>query len=351
MTKREVAFEHVAGAAERLAGVAHRTPVITSRTLDARVGARVYLKCESFQRSGAFKFRGAYNAISRLGPDQLRRGVVTFSSGNHAQAVALAAGMLGTTSVVVMPQDAPESKVRATRGYGAEIVTFDRYTDDRFAIVDELTANHGLTPVPPFDHPHVIAGQGTVAIEMLDELGSLDALVVPLGGGGQLAGCATVMAARSPATRLIGVETAAGDKTRRSLQAGRRVRIPVPRTIADGVTGEMPGKLTFAINRELVERVVVVDDEEIVAAMAFLFERMKLVTEPSGALGVAALLAGRVEVLGQRVGVVVSGGNVDATRVLRAGRPCGRLSSGHALCGQRRVHRGPVGGDLRGRAG
>lgn len=308
------AFEDVSSAAERLAGVVHRTPLLTSRTLDERVGARVSLKCENLQRTGAFKFRGAYNAISRLAPDRLSRGVVTFSSGNHAQAVALACRMLGGPAVVVMPADAPASKVAAVRAHGAEIVTFDRYAGDRFAITAALADERGLTSIPPFDHPHVIAGQGTTAIEIVEELGQLDALLVPLGGGGQLAGCAIALSAMGTGTRLIGVETAAGDKTRRSLEVGRRVRVPVPRTIADGVTGEMPGELTFAVNRELVERVVVVDDEEIVAAMAFLFERMKLVVEPSGALAVAALLAGRVDVRGARVAAILSGGNVDLDR-------------------------------------
>lgn len=309
-----MSIEDVVDASERLAGVARRTPVLTSRTLDERLGAHVQLKGENLQRTGAFKFRGAYNAISRLTQEQLSRGVVAFSSGNHAQAVALAARMLGSSATVVMPADAPPSKPAAVRAYGAEIVTFDRYTDDRVAIAERLADERGLASIPPFDHPHVIAGQGTAAIELLEDAGPPDALLVPLGGGGQLAGCAIAMAAMSPETRLVGVETAAGDKTRQSLRAGRRVRIPVPRTIADGVTGEVPGQLTFAINRLLVERVVVVSDEEIVAAMAFLFERMKLVSEPSGALAVAALLARRVDVTGQRVAAVISGGNVDVRR-------------------------------------
>ena len=311
---RVVAFDDVAAASLRLRGVAHRTPVLRSRALDERVGAQVHLKCENFQRTGAFKFRGAYNAMSRLAPIELRRGVVTFSSGNHAQAVALAARLLGTSAVAVMPADAPASKIEAVRGYGAELVTFDRYIDDRFALTDALARERGLTTIPPFDHPDVIAGQGTSAVELVEQLGRVDQLLVPLGGGGQLAGCAIALATVSPATSLIGVETAAGDKTRRSLQAGERMRIPVPRTIADGVTGEMPGELTFAINRDAVSDVVVVDDEEIVAAMAFLFDRMKLVAEPSGALAVAALLAGRVDVAGRRVAAVVSGGNVDRRR-------------------------------------
>ena len=314
MRRSRPTFEDAVAAARRLEGVAHRTPVLTSRTLDERLGAQVHLKCENLQRTGSFKFRGAYNAIAQLEPGRLSRGVVTFSSGNHAQALALAARLLGTSAVAVMPADAPPSKLQAVRAYGAEIVTFDRYADDRSAITAALADERGLTVIPPFDHPDVIAGQGTGAIELVEDLRALDALVVPLGGGGQLAGCALALAALSPRTRLIGVETAAGDKTRRSLEAGERVRIPVPRTIADGVTGEMPGELTFAINREAVERVVVVDDEEIVAAMGFLFDRMKLVAEPSGALAVAALLAGRVDVARASVAAVISGGNVDRAR-------------------------------------
>ena len=314
MRRSRPTFEDAVAAARRLEGVAHRTPVLTSRTLDERLGAQVHLKCENLQRTGSFKFRGAYNAIAQLEPGRRSRGVVTFSSGNHAQALALAARLLGTSAVAVMPADAPPSKLQAVRAYGAEIVTFDRYADDRSAITAALADERGLTVIPPFDHPDVIAGQGTGAIELVEDLRALDALVVPLGGGGQLAGCALALAALSPRTRLIGVETAAGDKTRRSLEAGERVRIPVPRTIADGVTGEMPGELTFAINREAVERVVVVDDEEIVAAMGFLFDRMKLVAEPSGALAVAALLAGRVDVARASVAAVISGGNVDRAR-------------------------------------
>lgn len=288
--------------------------MLSSRTLDERVGAHVHLKCENFQRSGAFKFRGAYNAVSLLPPEQLRRGVVTFSSGNHAQALTLAATTLGSFAVVVMPADAPPIKLAAARGYGAEIVTFDRYADDRLAIATALAGDRGLTLIHPFEHPHVMAGQGTTAIEMLEDVPSLDALLVPLGGGALLAGCAAAATAIRPGIHIVGVETAAGDKTRRSLDAGERVRIPVPVTIADGVTGETPGELTFEINRRLVDEVVVVDDDDILEAMTFLFDRMKLVTEPSGALGVAALLNGQVELPGRRIGVIVSGGNVGVGR-------------------------------------
>nr|WP_030501661.1 pyridoxal-phosphate dependent enzyme [Micromonospora purpureochromogenes] len=304
--------EDVYAAAKRIAGVAHRTPVLTSRTLDLQVGATVFLKCENFQRAGSFKFRGAYNAIARLDNDSRRRGVVVFSSGNHAQAVACAARILGSRAVVVMPADTPPSKVTATAGYGAEIVTFDRYTDDRFTISDRLAAERGLTLIPPYDHADVIAGAGTTAVELWDDIDDLDALIVPLGGGGHLAGCATVLRTIAPTTRLVGVETEAGDKNRRSVRAGRPVFIPVPRTIADGVTGERTGLLTFPIIQRLVDEVVVVSDEEILTAMTFLSDRMKLVVEPSGALAVAALLAGRVRITRQRVGVILSGGNISA---------------------------------------
>lgn len=305
-----VNVEDVYAAAKRLAGVAHRTPVLTSRTLDQQVDATIFMKCENFQRVGSFKFRGAYNAIARLDVDSRRRGVIAFSPGNHAQAVAMAAHLLGSHAVVVMPADAPPSKVTATAGYGAEMVTFDRYTDDRFEISDCLRAERGLTLIPPYDHIDVIAGAGTTAVELWDDVDDLDALIVPLGGGGQLAGCATVLRAIAPTTRIVGVETKAGDKNRRSLRAGQPVLIPGPRTIADDVTGERTGMLTFPIIQRLVDDVVVVTDEEILTAMAFLFNRMKLVVEPSGALAVAALLAGRVRMTRQRVGVVLSGGNI-----------------------------------------
>ncbi|MFD5587906.1 threo-3-hydroxy-L-aspartate ammonia-lyase [Streptomyces sp. NPDC127063] len=317
MTSAPITLDDVRDAAERLRGVAHRTPVLRSRTLDERVGAEVFLKCENFQRVGAFKFRGAYNAASRLTPEQLRRGIAAYSSGNHAQAVALAARELGTTAVIVMPEDAPPSKRAATEGYGAEIVTYDRYTGDRAAIAEKLAAERGLTVVPPYEHPHVMAGQGTAALELLEEAGELDALVVPVGGGGLMAGSATAAAALRPGIRMIGVEPEAGDDTRRSLEAGRRVEIPVPRTIADGQALPTPGELTFSVNRRLVDAVALVSDDEIRQAMAFAFERLKIVLEPSGATPLAALLSGRAGALPGRVGLILSGGNVDAERFAR----------------------------------
>lgn len=309
-----VYFDEVQAAAARLAGVAHRTPVLRSRTLDSRVGAQVYLKCENFQRIGAFKFRGAYNALAQLPPDQLARGVAAYSSGNHAQAVALAAREFDTSAVILMPEDAPASKAAAVRGYGAEIVTYDRYTGDRDELGRTLADERGLTLIPPYDHPHVIAGQGTAALELLDDVPELDALVVPVGGGGLIAGCAVAARAVRPTVRVIGVEPQAGDDTRQSLQRGERVAVAVPRTIADGQAVEIPGELTFAINRQLVDDIVVVSDPEILDAMRFAFDRLKLVIEPSGASSLAAALTGRVPQDAETMGVIISGGNIDHVR-------------------------------------
>ncbi|HEV8567566.1 MAG TPA: threo-3-hydroxy-L-aspartate ammonia-lyase [Actinoplanes sp.] len=313
-TTTPVTVEDVRAAAAQLKGVAHRTPVLRSRTLDGLVGAEVFVKCENLQRVGAFKFRGAYNAISRLAPEQLAKGIAAYSSGNHAQAVALAARELGSTAVIVMPADTPASKAAAVAGYGAEIVTYDRYTEDRVAIGEKLAADRGLALIPPYEHPHVIAGQGTAALELLEDVGALDALVVPVGGGGLIAGSATAAKALQPRIRVVGVEPEAGDDTKRSLAAGERVSIPVPRTIADGQAADIPGELTFSINRELVDGIVLVSDDEIREAMRFAFERMKIVVEPSGATPLAALLAGRLDPPPARIGVIVSGGNVDARR-------------------------------------
>ena len=309
-----VSFADVLDAAARLRGVAHRTPVLRSRTLDRLAGAEVHLKAENFQRIGAFKFRGAYNAVSRLAPEQRARGIAAYSSGNHAQAVALAAREFGTIAVILMPADTPASKQAAAAGYGAEIITYDRYTGDRVALGAALAAERGLTLIPPYEHPYVIAGQGTAALELLDRAGELDALLTPVGGGGLMAGSATAAKGLHPAIRMIGVEPTAGDDTRRSLAAGERIAIPVPRTIADGQAADIPGELTFSINRRLLDEVVLVDDDEIRDAMRFAFERLRIVLEPSGATGLAALLAGRVRPLPRRVGVILSGGNIDAER-------------------------------------
>ncbi|GGL15118.1 pyridoxal-phosphate dependent enzyme [Mangrovihabitans endophyticus] len=312
-TRPPVTLEDVRDAAAQIAGVAHRTPVARSRTLDAETGAQAYLKCENLQRVGAFKFRGAYNALSRLTPEQLAKGVAAYSSGNHAQAVALAARELGSTATILMPEDTPSAKRDAVTGYGARIRTYDRYTGDREAIGAAMAAELGLALIPPYEHPHVIAGQGTAALELIDQVGEMDTLVVPVGGGGLMAGSATTATALLPGVRVIGVEPEAGDDTKRSLAAGHRVSIPVPRTIADGQAASIPGELTFSVNRRLVDDVVLVGDDQIRAAMRFAFERLKMVVEPSGAIGLAALLSGHVKEPG-RVGVIISGGNVGAAR-------------------------------------
>jgi threonine dehydratase len=296
----------VHAAAERLAGVAHRTPVVTSRTLDALVGARVFLKAENLQRGGAFKFRGAYNKISTVDGD-----VVAYSSGNHAQAVALAASLLGKRAVIVMPEDAPAAKIQATLGYGAEVVAYDRYTESREEIGRALAEERGLTLVPPFDDPLVMAGQGTAALELLEEAGPLDLILVPVSGGGLAAG--TAVAAEPAGARVIGVEPEAGNDTQLSLERGERVTIGVPRTIADGLQTSAPGELTFPVNRRLLAGVVTVSDAELVEAMRFAFDRLKLVVEPSGAAGLAALRARKVDPPA-RVGVILSGGNVGVDR-------------------------------------
>jgi threonine dehydratase len=311
-----ITLDDVQAAAGRLAGVAHRTPLLTGRQLDEATGAaRVLLKAENLQRAGAFKFRGAYNAVASLSREERSRGVATVSSGNHAGALALAARLHEVPAVILMPDDAPQGKLAATVGYGAEIVRFDRYESDREELLAALVAERGLVPVHPYDDERVMAGQGTAALELLEDAGGpLDLVLVCLGGGGLLAGCATAIKARSPGTRVVGVEPEAGDDFVRSLAAGERVRIDVPRTIADGQQLPMPGELTFPVIKELVDEVVTVSDDEILAAMRLLFERTKTVTEPSGASAFAALLAGKVDAAGLRVGVTLSGGNITAAR-------------------------------------
>lgn len=306
-----IELQDVRAAEQRLHGVAHHTPVLRSRTLDELTGARVALKAENLQRGGAFKFRGAYNALAALDPGPRDRGVCAVSSGNHAQAVTLAARLLGTRAVILMPGDAPALKRAATEAYGAEVIAFDRYRDDREALVRTLAAERGLTLVHPFDNPEVMAGQGTVALELLADC-ALDLLLVPVGGGGLISGCATVTSALSPETRVIGVEPEASDDVKRSLAAGERLRVQVGRTIADGQQTPTPGELTWPVISRLVDSVVTVSDVQIVDAMRFLFERCKLAVEPSGACALAALLAGTVSAPGARVGVVLSGGNIGA---------------------------------------
>jgi threonine dehydratase len=307
-------IDDIRAAQKRIHGVAHRTPVLTSTTINNLVGAEVYLKAENFQRIGAFKFRGAYNAVSQLSPDQLRRGVAAYSSGNHAQAVALAARIAGTTAVILMPEDTPASKLAATRDYGAEILTYDRYNGDRVALGNKIAADRGLVLIPPYEHPHVMAGQGTVALELLEETGPLDALLAPIGGGGLMAGCSTAAKALAPDIRVVGVEPEQADDTKQSLAAGTRISVPVARTIADGLAADTPGQLTFSVNQRLVDEIVLVSDDDIRAAMTVAFERLKIVIEPSGAAALAALLSGRLDPLPARIGVVISGGNVGLSR-------------------------------------
>ncbi|WP_322031989.1 threo-3-hydroxy-L-aspartate ammonia-lyase [Paraburkholderia sp. J76] len=314
MSTLPITFEDVAAAHERLRGIAHRTPVLTSRTANERTGAQLFFKCENLQRMGAFKFRGAYNAIAQFTPEQKAGGVITFSSGNHAQAIALSASLLGVKAVIVMPHDAPAVKVEATRGYGGEVVFYDRYTEDREALGKRLAAERGLTLIPPYDHAHVMAGQGTAAKELFEETGELDLLITPLGGGGLLSGCATAAHALSPACTVIGVEPEAGNDGQRSLQTGEIVHIDTPKTLADGAQTQHLGNLTFAVIRERVSEIVTVSDAELVDTMKFFASRMKIVVEPTGCLAAAAVLHGKVDVRGKRVGVVISGGNVDLLR-------------------------------------
>jgi threonine dehydratase len=310
-----ISLDDVRTAARRIEGVAHRTPVLTSRALDEATGATVLLKAENLQRVGAFKFRGAYNAVASLTDAERARGVATVSSGNHAQALALAARLRGARAVILMPDDAPPGKLAATESHRAEVIRFDRYAEDREALLAALVADRGLVPIHPYDDERVMAGQGTVALELIEDAGPLDVLLVCVGGGGLIAGCSTAAKALLDEVRVVGVEPEAGDDTRRSLEAGERVSIPVPVTIADGQQLPVPGELTFPVIRSRVDAVAVASDAEIVTAMRFLFERVKTVAEPSGACAVAALLAGRVgDVRGLRVGVTISGGNVTASR-------------------------------------
>ena len=301
----------VRDAARRITPLARRTPVLTSDKLAERSGARVFLKCENLQRGGAFKIRGASNLILSLTPEQISRGVVAFSSGNHAQAVAIAAKYVGAEATIVMPEDAPKSKIEPTRALGARVVTYDRFREDREVIATRILAEKGGTLVPPYDHPMIIAGQGTVALELMEDVPELDALVICASGGGLLSGCATIAKAINPGIRLFGVEPELADDLRQSVAKGERVTISPPDTIADGLRTPSPGKLTFPIIQRLVESIVVVSEDEIRAAMRFLIEQVKIVAEPSGAVAVAAVLFNKIPPGMGRVGVVISGGNVD----------------------------------------
>ena len=317
-----IQIDHIRAAAGRLAGVAHRTPVLTSDTANQRSGAQLFFKAENLQRMGAFKFRGAYNALAQFTADQRQAGVIAFSSGNHAQATALSARLLGMPSVIVMPQDAPPAKLAATRAYqagqpGSEVVLYDRYTEDREAIGQRIAQQRGMTLIPPYDHPHVMAGQGTAALELLEDVPDLDTLLLCVGGGGLIAGSAVAAHALRPGIEVWGVEPEAGNDTQQSLALGRIVHIETPATIADGAQTQHSGTLTFPVIQALVRGVLTVSDEQLIRTMRFFAERMKQVVEPTGCLGAAAVLEGAVgapEWRGRRIGVVLSGGNVDLAR-------------------------------------
>ena len=307
----------VRAAAERLRGVAHRTPVMTSRTLDERLGAQVFFKCENLQRGGAFKFRGAYNAVSQLSPEERARGVLAYSSGNHAQAVALTGRLLGIRTAIVMPEDAPAAKIDGTRGYGAEVILYDKEGRTREEIAAELREERGMSLVPPYDHAGVIAGQGTAALELIEETGPLDALLTPCGGGGLLSGSALAASALSPGCRVIGVEPELADDATRSFRTGTLQSVRNPPTIADGLRTPSLGRLTYPLVRANVSEMRTVTEEGIVEAMRFLWTRMKIVVEPSGAVPLAALLADPGAFRGMRVGVILTGGNVDLASACR----------------------------------
>ncbi len=313
-----VSYDDVARAHERIAPHAHRTPVMRSSTIDAMTGAQVFFKPENLQRMGAFKFRGGINALSQLDDESRRRGVLAYSSGNHAQAVALAGRMLGIRATIVMPANAPRVKLEATRGYGAEVITYDPQAEDREALSARIAAERGFAVIPPYDHPHVVAGQGTAAKELIEDAGALDMLLVPCGGGGLLSGCAIAAAALSPSCRTIGVEPVAGDDATRSFHTKTLQRVHNPDTIADGVRTPSLGRVTFPLVLRYVSDMVTVDDTALLRAMFFLWERMKLVVEPTGALPACALLEDRVQARGLRVGVILSGGNVDLDWAARA---------------------------------
>ncbi len=309
-----VTLTDLEAAAERLRGVAHRTPVLTSRTLDGLTGAKCFVKCENLQRMGAFKFRGAYNRLVQLNEEERRRGVVAYSSGNHAQGVALAAQLLGIPATIVMPSDAPAAKLAATRGYGAEIVLYERSEENRAVIAQELCSQRGATLVPPYDDERIVAGAGTAALELLQDAPDLQIVVAPVGGGGLFSGTCIAAHAKDPSIECWGVEPEAGDDVKQSLEQDQRVVIDVPQTIADGLQTQSPGEITFAIMREHARGVVTVSDRELAEAMRFTFERLKLVIEPSGGAALAAIMNGKIDVAGKRVGIVLSGGNVDAAR-------------------------------------
>jgi threonine dehydratase len=306
--------DDIGRASERLNGVVHRTPVLTSGYADAETKAHIFFKCENFQRIGAFKFRGAYNALAQFSSEQLARGVIAFSSGNHAQAIALSARIRGTTAVIVMPSSAPQIKLAATRGYGAEVVLYDRQTENREEIGRRIADERGLTLIPPYDHPHVMAGQGTLVREMVDEVGTIDMLITPLGGGGLLSGCAIAAKNLNPECVVIGVEPEAGNDGQRSFSSGAIVHIDPPNTIADGAQTQHLGNYTFPIIRALVDDIVTVSDAQLIETMKFFAERMKMLVEPTGCLAAAAVMKNVIRASGRKVGIVISGGNIDLSR-------------------------------------
>ncbi|QXX84141.1 MULTISPECIES: threo-3-hydroxy-L-aspartate ammonia-lyase [Providencia] len=307
-------YQDVEAAAKRIAGFAHKTPVLTSTTANKEFGGELFFKCENFQRMGAFKFRGAFNALSQFTPEQKKAGVIAFSSGNHAQGVALAAQLLNIPATILMPNDAPAVKVAATQGYGATVVRFDRYTQDREALCKQLAEQQGLTLIPPYDHPHIITGQGTSAMELFQEVGELDALFVCLGGGGLTSGCALAARQLSPNCKVYGVEPLAGNDAQQSFRQGKIVHIDTPKTIADGAQTQHLGQYTFEIIKNNVDDIFTVTDEQLIDRMKFYAERMKMVVEPTGCLSFAAALAQKAQFQGKRVGIIVSGGNVDINR-------------------------------------
>ena len=307
-------YHDVAAAAERIAGYANKTPVMTSRTVNEEFGADVFFKCENYQRMGAFKFRGAMNALRQFTPEQRAAGVVAFSSGNHAQAIALSAKLLGIPATIIMPHDAPAAKVAATKGYGGHVVMYDRYTEDREKIGRDLAEKQGLTLIPPYDHPHVIAGQGTATKELIEEVGALDALFVCLGGGGLLSGSALAARHLSPDCLIYGVEPEAGNDGQQSFRSGKIVHIDTPKTIADGAQTQHLGQHTFPLIQKHVNDILTVSDDELIAAMKFIAERMKMVVEPTGCLGFAAARARKADLRGKKIGIIISGGNVDISR-------------------------------------
>ncbi|HEN3626621.1 TPA: threo-3-hydroxy-L-aspartate ammonia-lyase [Yersinia enterocolitica] len=315
MAPLAICYDDIVQAHQRITGVALKTPVLTSSTANEQTGAPLFFKCENFQHMGAFKFRGAYNALVKLSPQQQAKGVIAFSSGNHAQAIALSARKLGVRAVIVMPKDSPAVKIAATRGYGGEVVLYDRYLEDREAISNKLAQEQGLTLIPPYDYPDVMAGQGTAAKELFEEVGELDVLLVPLGGGGLLSGCATVAKALYPNCQVIGVEPAAGNDGQQSFRSGKIVKIETPVTIADGAQTPALGHYTFPVIQERVDNILTATDDQLISAMKFFTSRMKIVVEPTGCLGAAVAFGDQLDLRGKRVGVIISGGNVDLARL------------------------------------